>query len=372
MKSPFACIVLTVLIFGGFASPVRSQDTVVLALTSPVPYQVIQRRDFDPAMAHVNGSAPAMGHGLISVAFAEKPPAGARLEYRAVPLESAYGEGIGWTAFGVGNDAAVADVPAGGWYRFEVRALAGNDVRASGSVEPVGVGEVFIIAGQSYADNCNDEQFKVTDPQGRVAVLDPKTGAWRIAHDPQPTPSTYRAGTIWPVFGDMLLPLVRVPVGFANVAFAATASSDWMPGTSNFQNLAEAGKALCLFRCILWQQGESDVLAKASADTYVANITAIRNAAVARWGFEPLWLPAKSTMHPTVYDEPEAENAIRSAIARLWNTDGFAPGPDTDMLGGENRGDINSHRHFSGIGQQRAALMWVCAVWDVIMGQIAD
>jgi hypothetical protein len=32
------------------------------------------------------------------------------------------------------------------------------------------------------------------------------------------------------------------------------------------------------------------------------------------WGFDPDWLLAKSTLHPTVYNDPEAEGRIRSAI----------------------------------------------------------
>jgi len=367
MYKTLRCFLLLTALCGGYHSRAASEETPALTLTAPVPYQIVQRQDYNPALAHIHGSESAMGHGAVPVRFTSAPPAGARLEYRAVPLKNAFGTGIEWTALkisGGGKNSAMADVPAGGWYRFEVRAVEGSAVRAAGSVEPVGVGELFLIAGQSYADNCNDEQLRVQDPEGRVAVCDPGTGEWRIAHDPLPTPSSYRAGTLWPAFGDLLVPLARVPIGFVNVAFAATASAQWLPGTPLFKNLIEGGKALGTFRAVLWQQGESDVLGRVDADTYVLNLVTIRTAAVKEWGCEPAWLPAKSTFHPTVYNEPEAEGIIRSAIARLWTMDGFGPGPDTDILGGENRGDINSQRHFSPIGQRRAALMWLCAVWN--------
>ena len=90
----------------------------------------------------------------------------------------------------------------------------------------------------------------------------------------------------------------------------------------------------------------------------------IREAAAREWKFEPTWLLAKSTLHPTVYNEPLAEERIRMAIGQLWKRPYFAPGPDTDLLGGENRGDANSRRHFSGIGQRRAALLWFVALWN--------
>ncbi len=67
---------------------------------------------------------------------------------------------------------------------------------------------------------------------------------------------------------------------------------------------------------------------------------------------------AKSTLHPTVYNNPEGEGRIRGAIDELVKLPGFRAGPDTDTLAGENRGDAKSRRHFSGIGQRSAAEMW--------------
>ena len=81
-------------------------------------------------------------------------------------------------------------------------------------------------------------------------------------------------------------------------------------------------------------------------------------------GFEPPWLLAKSTLHPTVYKEPAQERAIREAIDRLCRQNGFRRGPDTDILGGENRGGMNTLRHFSPIGQRRAAALWFAAIWQ--------
>ncbi len=113
---------------------------------------------------------------------------------------------------------------------------------------------------------------------------------------------------------------------------------------------------------MLWQQGESDVIEKTSTETYVDNVRTIRDAAFAQWGYSVPWLLAKSTHHPTVYNDPEGEGRIRSAIDALTKLPGFRPGPDTDTLQGENRGDIKSRRHFTGVGQKRAAEMWLAAI----------
>jgi hypothetical protein len=284
-------------------------------------------------------------------------------------IQDASGNGTDWSAIRptVGGDVCSVSVtvPAGGWYRLEVRRPGLPNTAVS--VEPVGVGEVFLIAGQSYAANCNDERLKVAEPQKRVSCLDPKTGAWRVADDPQPGASEYKGGgTIWPAFGDGLVKQLKVPVGFANVAWQGTSSSRWMPGQDLHKALIGAATKLGRFRAVLWQQGESDVIGGVAADTYVANITAIRAALAKEVGDFLVWMPAKSTIHPTVYNSPTGEAVIRGAVDRLWKTKGFFPGPDTDTLTGDNRSGVSSCQHFSARGQRNAAAMWVDAVGKLI------
>jgi hypothetical protein len=230
-------------------------------------------------------------------------------------------------------------------------------VTHQGAVEPVGVGEVFVVAGQSYATNCNDEKLSVTDPQKRVVALDTAKGTWVVANDPQPGVDG-EGGSIWPPVGDALVKEFGVPVGFVNVASGGTATSQWMPEGALHNRLVEAGKTLGAFRAVLWQQGESDVIAKTTTEKYVANERAIRHAAATAWGIQPPWLLAKSTLHPTVYNDPEGEGRIRKAIDELAARPGFQPGPDTDTLTGKHRGDAKSRRHFSALGQAKAAEMW--------------
>ena len=126
--------------------------------------------------------------------------------------------------------------------------------------------------------------------------------------------------------------------------------------------LITAGESLGSFRAVLWQQGESDVLSKNTTEGYVANINRIRDKAATTWGQSPPWLLAKSTHHPTVYNDPEGEGRIRAGIDELIKQPAFLAGPDTDSLTGDNRGDINSRRHFTGIGQRRAADMWLASI----------
>lgn len=340
-----------------------------ITLASPVPNQVVQREGFDPLQAHEHAvGGPALGFAMVPVIGELPVTEGAVVEYRVVALPGAFGKGTEWQPLTGGklgaNYSALAKVPAGGWYRLEVRSVVKDQTVASGAVEPVGVGEVFVIAGQSYADGANDELLKVEEPQGRVSTYSVAKKSWAIAHDPQP--NSANGGTIWPPLGDMLVPLLRVPVGFVNVAVGGTASRQWLPGEALYNKLADAGAAVGRFRFVLWQQGESDVIENVTTATYVKNLTKIREELAQRWGVEPKWLLAKSTLHPTVYNFPEREQTIRTAIDQLWKQPGFGPGPDTDILDGENRGGPKSRRHFSGIGQRRAALMWLTAIWPAL------
>jgi len=333
-----------------------------LAIRSPLPFQVIQRRGFVPAQAHEHApGGPALGKADVGVLLEWDGPPDAAFDCRA-------GEAAAWVPLSVTRSGGLCEgrarVPAGGWHRLEVRAAAGGRTLARAAVEHFGVGEVFVIAGQSYAEGCNDELLRVEDAGGRAAACDPVRGTWAVAHDPQPNLAD--GGTIWPPMCDALLPVLRVPIGLANVAVGSTASRQWLPGEALFERLADAGAALGRFRAVLWQQGESDVIERTDADTYVQRIETIRAALARRWGFEPAWLPAKSTLHPTVYNQPAQEAVIRAAIERLWRMPGFRPGPDTDVLGGENRGPVGTRQHFTGLGQRRAGLMWYAAVLNLL------
>ena len=300
---------------------------------------------------------------------------------RVVPIGNAFGRGTGWLPVKATTTnhrlETSFESPAGGWYRLELRSEGGNP--SFGAVEPVGVGDLFLVAGQSYAANTGDERLRIEDPEGRVVAYDPRTNTWDVANDPQPNPSGSDGGTMWPAAMNSLVPLARVPIGMVNVAIGGTAIREWLPGVTiqrvqdgpryrPYEDLVAAGKALGRFRAVLWQQGESDVIENTPAGVYEERLSSIAEVSAREWSFRPLWLLAKSTSHPTVYNKPQQEAAIREAIDRLSRQAGFAPGPDTDILGevGLYRGGIGSRRHFAGPGQRAAGLLWFAALWNAL------
>ncbi|OUS67914.1 hypothetical protein B1748_35340 [Paenibacillus sp. MY03] len=352
-----------------------------LTLKQPKPYQVIQRYGYDPMKSYANHpGGPLSGQGTVIISGNISCSLEmAQLEARTVLMQDAYGEAVDWMKMEVEWRASTFQttlkVPAGGWYRLELRLTdKSGDIMIESSVEPIGVGEVFVIAGQSYAENCNDEYLQIQDPEGRISCYDSIAGDWRIAHDPQPgvrirdIHDTRLKGTIWPAAMNHLLPLLRVPIGMVNVAVSSTASRQWMPGERLYRQLLHAGKSVGDFRALLWQQGESDVIEATPTDVYISRLIAIKTELERQWEHSFLWMPAKSTLHPEVYSKPLEEGWIREAIHELWDTAGFAPGPDTDILGGIgiHRAVTANSQHFTLLGQQQAGMLWCISIWNML------
>ncbi|MDA0832566.1 MAG: hypothetical protein O2955_00575 [Planctomycetota bacterium] len=372
MRESFVCGIATTVMFFSFqAVLVADEQEPVAKFTSPLPYQIVQREGYNVKESHSHAVGGAQrGSASVTITGSVSKHLKGDIECRTVLLEDAFGEAVDWTDIKARFDSekvftGTLNVPAGGWYRLEARIVQDDGTAVLlGNIEPFGVGEVFIVAGQSYAEGSNDELLNVQEPQGRVSSFNPFDGTWRVAHDPQPDVGT--GGTIWPPTGDLLVPILQVPVGFCNVAVGGTASSQWLPGEKLYQRLLDAGLAVGNVRAVLWQQGESDVIANTTTETYVANIKRIRESLAEAWARSPTWLLAKSTLHPTVYKRPEAEGHIRAALEALWHEPGFAPGPDTDLLDGPHRGPVGTRQHFSGLGQRRAGLLWFAAIWNFL------
>ncbi|MDB5392488.1 MAG: GDSL-like Lipase/Acylhydrolase, partial [Planctomycetaceae bacterium] len=198
--TPSSLFASLILLFLGF-QPQASM------LQEPIPYQVTQRVDFQPLNAHEHAQGgPQLGSAAVLTKGEFPAIQGETFEYRTALLNDAFGKAVDWTPYKPVRDAnSVAGnvrIPAGGWYRLEIRQRVAGETKATAQVEPIGVGEVFIIAGQSYADGANDELEKVAEPQGRVVAYDVLKKTWRVAHDPQPNKAA--GGTIWPAMGDLL------------------------------------------------------------------------------------------------------------------------------------------------------------------------
>jgi len=246
---------------------------------------------------------------------------------------------------------------AGGWYTIEVKALKAGATVAEASVEHIGVGEVFVMAGQSNSTNSGGEgQLKVVS--GLVSTFD--GASWRLADDPQPgAHDCSDGGSCWPAFGDELVKRLKVPVGMAVTGHGGTSVNEWATDTELFQwfmtrvwQLGPGG-----FRGVLWHQGESDV--EMASEEYVTKLTDIVATSKRLAGWEFPWIVAKASYHSP---EKPAHESMRAAHQRLWDQGVAIEGPDTDTLEGDNRDEGGLGIHFSPKGLGNHGRMWADCV----------
>lgn len=272
--------------------------------------------------------------------------------------------------------------PAGGWYRLDVRAQQGATTVAEAGVEHVGVGEVFVVAGQS--NSANHGETKQETRTARVAALGAR--GWQLSKDPQPGASG-GGGSFLPPLGDELVEKFNVPVGFVACGIGATSVREWMPEGFAFPNpptilsrVIERGDGTWAsrgaafenfinrlrqpgdrgFRAVLWHQGESDAnqanptrtLPGALYRDYLKTLIEETRRGI---GWKAPWFVALASYH---VPGDEGSEDIRNAQAALWREGIALEGPDSDALKGELRERGGKGVHFSGTGLVEHAHKW--------------
>ena len=338
-----------------------------LELTSPLDHQVVQRQ--------------TRTEGRLTITGVRKEASGTQLEIR---LLNAQGKGK-WRQLNAGSDDAFRGTiiaPAGGWYRLEARLTKDGKAVAETSVAHVGIGEIFLVAGQSNSANHGEEKQKVKSRM--VASFDGK--AWHVTDDPQRGASG-TGGSFMPPLGDALASKFGVPIGFIPIGIGATSVREWLPAGIPFpspptivsrvtkrpdgsweckgaayENLAARLKQFGPhgFRAVLWHQGESDANQKDQTRTLPGNLykkylTRIIDDSRQASGWNTPWFVAQVSYH---VPGDEASEDIRAAQAALWKSGLALAGPDSDALKGELRERGGKGVHFSGPGLRRHAAAW--------------
>ncbi len=130
------------------------------------------------------------------------------------------------------NSRVRLPAPAGGWKKLEVRVTDGDNEVARAMIEHVGIGEIFLIAGQSNSANHGEE--KLMPKTDRVVAFDGTK--WQVANDPQPGASG-KGGSFIPAFGDALVDKLNVPVGIVAWASVQPAFANGFPLVLDFLTL---------------------------------------------------------------------------------------------------------------------------------------
>jgi hypothetical protein len=329
--------------------PVHAEG--VLAVRLPVDRQVVQRNQRNQADVAISGTID--GADMIE----------ARADLAAGVT---HGKSVDWTVIAKGDDIAKGQftgklaLDAGGWYVVALRARRGEKVLAEAKVEKVGVGEVFVTAGQSNSANygqprqaARDDRVVYCDGNAFVPARDPITGACGSNGSP------------WPILGDLIAESQQVPVCFRSASQTWTEVKNWMPGVAFrkfrlYENLVQCVKPFGNngVRAVLWHQGESDSLAKTSAETYCNRLKTVIESLDKDAGYEIPWFVAQASFHPGS-KEPE-EKEVADGQQLLWKKKIARGGPVTDdLLGKEYRHD---GVHFNQLGLTTHAQRWFAAL----------
>jgi hypothetical protein len=339
----------TLLFFCACVAPTFAEDAKQPELTvlSPRQLQVVQRESRDLGKVLVSGCVKS-DCDKIEARFSGKGIAGDLPDqWQNVEYNMAGKSFRGW-----------AKVPAGGWYKVEVRASKGGQALGDVvTIDKVGVGEVFVIAGQS--NSTNSGQFKITQSSGMVSSFG-GTG-WQIADDPQPgVHDKSQGGSPWPAFGDAMYEKYKVPIGIASTGHGGTSTIQWNPNPPqaegslfmwSMHRIHQLGPGG--FRAMLWHQGESDVGLK--TDDYVARLSEIIKASKKEAGWEFPWFVAQVSYHNP---EKLKHDTMRDAHKKILDLGVAYEGPDTDTLAGDNRDLDGKGIHFSPKGLKAHGEMW--------------
>ena len=331
------------------SSYIQAEDVKgTLTVASPISRQVFQRGKGDQADILVEGTISDKADVIeVKADLAPGAKRGAPAKWVAIASEGQIVQG---------KFSGRLTLQAGGWYQVTIRARLGTRIIAEQTVNKVGVGEVFVTAGQSNSANCGKPRQEAQDD--RVIYFDGKG----FIHAKDPIPEGFGGGgSPWALLGDRIVASQQVPVCFRSASLTWTEVKNWLPpDTPLYLNLVACVKVFGKegVRAILWHQGESDTLVKTSAETYCDRVKNIVETLNKDAGYQIPWFVAQASFHPGS-QAPEQEQVAKGQHL-LWEKKICCQGPITDdLLGTEYRHD---GVHFNQKGLAKHAERWFDAL----------
>lgn len=343
------CIFFLLAAFSSFSQSVE--------ITFPTDRMVLQRNNFNAATIYVAGNFT----GLTD-----------RIEVKLTPING--GAATNWATLQNSPTGGIFRgtlVVFGGWYKLEVRQILDEKVTATSSLGKFGVGEVFIIAGQS---NAQGYQNFGNQPAGddRVQYVSNYYNASGSTQEvPYPTFNQLQANVniapfgqgswAWGVLGDLLVKRLNVPVAFINAAWEASTVDDWVESANgnvrfnvisgnifpkgmpfyNLRNSLHQYGSITGFRSIIWHQGESDTEINTTGNTYLNSLAKLIQLSRTITGKNVTWMVCKVSRFGTKLSQPiiDAQTNVAFQVPNVFQ------GPNTDGI--NERFD---RVHFSGGG----------------------
>ncbi|WP_025762739.1 T9SS type A sorting domain-containing protein [Dyadobacter tibetensis] len=340
-----------------------------LKITYPAPRAVYQR--------DITGQRSVPISGTFSIEMD-------KIEVRAVPVLLGQGVERPWQTLQLNPAGGVfkGDITLyAGWYTIEIRGSKAGTIVARDVLERLGVGEVFLIAGQSNAqglkkypgpgatddrviyitNGTNDETDRLTDPAPPAFA--------KINTDLDFMSPRGQSAWCWGLLGDRLVSNLNVPVLFINTAWEGTSVINWSesadgkdtynryggfkyPPKMPYANLMISARNYANqfgVRAILWMQGETDAAKGTTATQYRESLQRIIDKIQSDTGKRITWVIARTSRTSEPESAPAqayphivaAQNAV---IDTPFNP--TFPGPETDPLVPLRLPD---HTHFVGV-----------------------
>ncbi|GAB3931448.1 sialate O-acetylesterase [Larkinella terrae] len=317
-----------------------------------------------------------------------------KVEARLVKMNDGQGIDTDWQTIQTNPQGGIFQGPLkgrGGWYRLEARAWQGNTLVGQDNVVKIGIGEVFIITGQSNAQGFQQKGAEgATDDRVNCITYD---NSVTNSLDNPPSPSFRQLGAdalvgprgqsawCWGLLGDMVARKYNVPVLFINTAWAGTAIHNWtesfdgkttknvfvdqnLPAGMPYGNLLISLRyfsSLQGLRAVLWQQGETDNHLRLQQDQYRLSMQLLVNKTRADTRRYPSWMLARSS-----YNLGRVDGGIIAAqnqVIGTFNNNVFA-GPETDRIQIPRYDAVNGDggTHFGGDGLRQYAEAWFASM----------
>ena len=366
-----------------------------ITITYPSSRSVFQRNNSNLSPVYIAGNYTA---------FAD------RVEARAIPrpMMPTQGTVVNWTTIQTNptNGYYYGSLNiSGGWYDIEVRCWNGTTLLGTTSVQRIGVGEVFVIAGQSnatgdgglaamgnYGPRANDDRvnvvnYAITYPTNYGSVVLPRAEFSRLDSTFNVSPFGTSAWC-WGALGDTLTKRLNVPIAFFNAGWSGSGADAWSASANDstatptnfltyprgmpYGNLrATLNFYVAQFgvRAVLWHQGETDNLNNTSQNNYGIYLKNIIQKSRVHSGKANLaWVVSKASRYkqpPTLPISRTWQPVIDAQNDVIGNNGNGVPnytnlvfdGPATDAYVGPNV-RTNDSVHFVGNGHRILASLW--------------
>jgi hypothetical protein len=309
-----------------------------------------------------------------------------RIEARVVPMQG--GRQTDWQTIQnnpQGGWYSGSLTVQGGWYQLEVRGILNGNPVANNDIQRVGVGEVFLVAGQSNGRGWLNYGAAAAGDD-RVNCVNYFNGSGSNSGLPQPsfqkldanvTVSPYGLSAwCWGKLGDLITSRYNVPVMFYNAAWDGTIIRSWqesrnggtavIPWTGgnyptgqpygNMRMALNYYASMSGVRAVLWDQGEGDSQLGTFGSSYISDLQAVIAQSRLDYGKNVGWVVARASYAgPNFGTSATIINAQNTVIGSTGNVFG---GPNTDVIQIPRPDGI----HLQGQGLIDAANAWNSAL----------